>query len=647
MTQRPLSVSLAQFNSAYGGKLYFPFSVGLIRAHAEGAAASRDRVAFLPLEYELLDVAETAARMAAADVAGFSSYSWNWRKSLAVAEALSAINPACLVVLGGPSVPDEIDGFFAAHPFVDVLCHGEGEATFADLLDAVAAGHAISGIPGTTARDRATGAVQAAPRRPRFKILDAIPSPYLSGVFDPLLAARPDMEWMALWETNRGCPYSCTFCEWGGADTTKLRRFDMARLEAEIRWFADKRIGWIFGCDANFGILDRDADIAERLAAAKEAHGYPKEFRVCYTKNANRRILDVAGRLEAAGMAKGVSVSMQSLNADTLEKVKRVNIGSGDFAELQREFLARGIATFTELILALPGETHDSFADGLERLLEMGQHSGINIYNCSILPNSEMARPDYQRTHGIQSVEIPVFQPHSTPGQGGPVERERIAVATASLPVADWRRVQRFAWAVQCFHLLGLLQSVALFLRHAAGVGYRAFYEACIADGLEKPASQIGRELRRLDGVLDNVLAGAGFDQVVEGFGDITWPHEEAAYLRLAEDRDAFYAENRVLVDGLAGGTVEPELLNDLFRYQAARAKHYDAKGGFELALGWPLHEYVEGCRLGVPPKLKPAATRYWVRVSPEMAGDKARFAQDVVWFGRKGGQYLYPVEPR
>jgi hypothetical protein len=308
------------------------------------------------------------------------------------------------------------------------------------------------------------------------------------------------------------------------------------------------------------------------------------------------------------------------------------------------------LATFTEIIMALPGETYESFAAGLETLLDCGQHSGINIYNCSILPNSEMALPEYQKEHGIRTVEIPVFQPHSSPPKTGTqvIEREHIAIATDSLPLGDWRRVQRFAWAVQCFHLLGLLQTVALALGHAFGVGYRDFYESLIARGLAGPDSLLGRELAHLDAVLDNVLAGKGFDQYLDGFGDLTWPPEEASFLRLAEGRNAFFEEAHAWARDLLesrGVAAEDGLLEDLFAYQRAVIKHYAPAADYEISLTWPWPDYVAACRLGKPGPLVRQAARYRVRVAPLLAGDRERFAREVVWFGRKGGCYLYDVE--
>ena len=63
-------------------------------------------------------------------------------------------------------------------------------------------------------------------RRPQtFRDLDEIPSPFLEGAFDSIMAANPQESWIGLWETNRGCPFRCTFCDWGSATAAKVTKF--------------------------------------------------------------------------------------------------------------------------------------------------------------------------------------------------------------------------------------------------------------------------------------------------------------------------------------------------------------------------------------------------------------------------------------
>ena len=75
------------------------------------------------------------------------------------------------------------------------------------------------------------------------------------------MKANPNESWIGLWETNqRACPFRCTFCDWGSATAAKVTKFGDERLFAEVDWFAEKKIEYIFCCDANFGIQKRDVD---------------------------------------------------------------------------------------------------------------------------------------------------------------------------------------------------------------------------------------------------------------------------------------------------------------------------------------------------------------------------------------------------
>jgi len=100
------------------------------------------------------------------------------------------------------------------------------------------------------------------------------------------MQVNPNEKWLILWETNRGCPFQCTFCDWGSAIAAKVSQFDLERLLKEVDWFADKKIEFIFTCDANYGMLARDYDITKYVADTKQRLGYPKALSVQNTRMA-------------------------------------------------------------------------------------------------------------------------------------------------------------------------------------------------------------------------------------------------------------------------------------------------------------------------------------------------------------------------
>ena len=99
----------------------------------------------------------------------------------------------------------------------------------------------------------------------RITDLSILPSPYTTGVFDDILKTNPDF-WQATVESNRGCPFSCTFCDWGSLTNSKIKLFPLEKLEAELKWFKEHKVTYLYLTDGNFGIFkDRDLGIAHMI----------------------------------------------------------------------------------------------------------------------------------------------------------------------------------------------------------------------------------------------------------------------------------------------------------------------------------------------------------------------------------------------
>ncbi|MBI3724388.1 cobalamin B12-binding domain-containing protein, partial [bacterium] len=258
-----LKVGLVQINNSFSGQNYLPYSVGILQAYAQKNLADPERFEFLLPLYKRTPVDDAVSRLLGADIVFFSTYVWNIRLSLEVARRLKLARPSTITVMGGPQVPNRADEFLAKNPFVDIAAHGEGEMIFASILENAPA-RTFGLVPSITYRKE--GELQATARLDRIKQLASVPSPYLDGVFEPLMRANPDEKWIVLWETNRGCPFSCTFRDWGSAIASKVFPFDMERLAREVEWFAERRIEFVFCADANFGILPRDPDIVKPVA---------------------------------------------------------------------------------------------------------------------------------------------------------------------------------------------------------------------------------------------------------------------------------------------------------------------------------------------------------------------------------------------
>ncbi|WP_437751023.1 B12-binding domain-containing radical SAM protein [Sorangium sp. So ce1389] len=391
-----------------------PLAIGAILAHArsyEGGALS-DAYHFIPELFVTPAALRDAVLEHGPGVVLFSDYAWTLKSHLCISKMLKAASPEFVTVHGGPSVPahaEELSRFLAQHDHIDVAVRGEGELTTAELLKALASSpgrpaaglHRLREVAGLTFRDPAseTGLTRTADR-PRAVDVNIFPSAYLSGSFD---GCRKDQLVAAVLETNRGCPYGCTFCDWGSATLQKIRTFDLERVRGEIAWIAAHRIPIIWCADANFGILERDVEIARMVADARRRHGFPRQLLVSYAKNATARLAEIVRILRDADVAAEGVLSMQTTDEATLSIVRRSNIKTRKYDELVDVFRDLKLPVTTDLMTGLPGSTVDSFAGDLQHCIDRAVPA--RVFHAQVLPNSPMAEPAYREKYRIETDE--------------------------------------------------------------------------------------------------------------------------------------------------------------------------------------------------------------------------------------------------
>ncbi|MBF0354912.1 MAG: B12-binding domain-containing radical SAM protein [Alphaproteobacteria bacterium] len=645
-----ISVGLAQINNGFSGQQYLPLAVGLLEAYAKRHAALPDRYDFLPHIFSRIPLDEAVAAFDKADVVGFSIYVWNANISLAIAKRLKELRPERLTVLGGPQVPTEPEDFLRSHPWIDVVVHGEGERTFLQLLEAYPSRdwQKISGISYIDG----DGVFHQPPLATRITDLDDIPSPYLEGVFDGLMAAHPDQTWLAMWETNRGCPFSCTFCDWGSATATKVATFPMERVKAELDWMADRKIEFVLCSDANFGILPRDVEIASYAAQVRGRTGYPMALSVQNTKNATERAYATQKILVDAGLSKGVTISVQSVDAQTLDNIKRKNITLQSFEELQRRFVGQGVITYTDFILGLPGETVDSFMDGVSRLIENGQHNRIQFNNLSILPNAEMGDPAYIHRFGLETVPTPIVNMHGVLDDppDGIHEQQQLVIATASMPPADWRKVRVFAFVAALLHFDKLLQLALMVMNREEGLSYRTLFEA-FANESGKNRPLLGNIARFFNSEALRVQKGGAEMIYRADWLNIYWPADEHVFIDLAQNGHLiqFYAEAQDLLLGLCAKEGTRAKIIQAIALNQALLKQPGPLSDFEIDLDFDLPGFHARTLRGETAEIEHRPMRYKIARSAHCWADWDTWMQEVVWYGHRKGAYLYdgaPIEP-
>ncbi|NLD75096.1 MAG: radical SAM protein [Acidimicrobiales bacterium] len=450
-----------------------PLSLGLIvanaKAHRNGAL--EEHYDFVPRWLvQPAKVAEICERPA---MFLFSNYIWNSGANKQLSATIKAASPNSITVHGGPDTPKyeaDVERFFRDNPHVDITVRGEGEATFAEMLDALA-GRAGDGPPDLSPLRDVAGLsfrlgeqIITTPDRDRITDVDSIPSPYLTGLFDSF-AAGPGRA--AMIETNRGCPYGCTFCDWGSATNSRIRKFDIDRVFAEIEWCAQRGFDNISLCDANFGIFERDVAIAEKFAEARRNHGFPLTVGNNYAKNTVKHIKDIIRIFADDGIIAEGIVSLQSLDTDTLNVIRRKNIKVEKYTDLAAQFTANRLPLAVDLMMALPGSTVDSYKHDLQACTDRDVRT--RVHPTTMLTNSPMNDPEYRAEHGI--VALP----------GEYVKR------TNTFDEDDWQHMWELRHVYLLCDLFSVLRQVARYVRSEVGTKEVAFYEKLMLDAYAAP----------------------------------------------------------------------------------------------------------------------------------------------------------------
>lgn len=530
------NVYFCQFSNMLDNNIYLPYSIGIIISYLRADIEISNNYDFKML-YVKEDIDNILKKVIEPKYFFISVYMWNFKYSMQVAKEVKSKYPKCQIILGGHHVPYFDIGFFKKYPYIDLLVHGEGELVCKQILSnkCYLSIHNLS-INKNNKEIRTKKEYNNCD-------LNLIPSAYLTGVFDEIL--QDGYNFTASLETNRGCPFGCKYCDWGSTLTSqkKMRKFDINRVIDEIEWLGKNQIDFVFGTDSNFGIFTRDMVFIDKLIEVKKKYGYPNKFRVCYTKNSDAFVYTINKKLNDFGLSKGATLSFQSLNSNTMKAVGRRNIDIYNFDLLLNKYKADNIPTYTEMILGLPEETYNSFADGLCTLLDSGQHSSIVVYYCQVYPNAYMNTKEYRKKYGLKTIKIPMYPTHTSIESDKNIDEEEIIIGTNTMSSEDWIETCMFSWAIQTFHCLGLCQVISKFLNEKFNISYRVFYESILMFAHNNPDSFIGEEYYKIRDKLEKVRNGEGFKYINRPFGNLNWTFEEGSFLSYIKNKDAFYLE--------------------------------------------------------------------------------------------------------
>ncbi|PKL74442.1 MAG: hypothetical protein CVV27_20490 [Candidatus Melainabacteria bacterium HGW-Melainabacteria-1] len=294
-----------------------------------------------------------------------------------------------------------------------------------------------------------------------------------------------------------------------------------------------------------------------------------------------------------------------------LKNIQRENISLDSYRELQNRFRADGIATYTDILVGLPGETYASFASSLSRVIDEGQHHLIRFYNVSLLPNAEMAQPEYRARHGLETVEILHVEPLA-PTRIDIPETQEIVIATRCLSKPDWVRMRVMAWWAELVYFNRKLLQVPIALLNLAGVPYADTF-CYLVDG-NWPQTQIMSQIRqflchkaRAIQQGDSELCAAQ----IPGQRDMWLTVEEHLVTGLCQTLawNAFFDDAKVIFDELLlrqGKTLPPHVLEEALTLSSCLLQGIILEKPFDLPVSSNFWQVYQGVLSGHPLTLAP-----------------------------------------
>ncbi len=406
------------------------------------------------------------------DVLMLSNYVWNEALSHQFFQIAKQLNPKVLTIMGGPNISLEEERqakYLERHPYLDIYALGEGDFLAHHILQRyLDAGCDITrlgaaGLPSSAFRNPEGQAVVDR-TKPRLKDVEEIPSPWLTGIQDEFF----DGKLAPMIETNRGCPFTCTFCVQGTGFYTKVHNFTVERMKEEIHYIAKRirqfspNMGTLRIADSNYGMFERDIEISGYIGQMQRDYAWPTFIDATTGKNRPDRIIK---SVEQVGGALVLYQAVQSLDEDVLRNVKRQTIKLEAYKALEVHMRGRGLRSVSDLILGLPGESLTTHLRGLHHLLDTNIHQMHN-FQAMMLKGAELETLESRELFKFDTRFRVLPKNFGVYDAQKVFDVEEIIVATDTLPFDDYLTARKWHLVSSVFWNDGWFESVARYVRH-------------------------------------------------------------------------------------------------------------------------------------------------------------------------------------
>jgi len=446
----------------------FPLNVGYIAAHCKKRFGSKIDITL----FKYIDELEETIYENPPDVLGLSNYVWSYRIGLEMFDLVRSQNPHVITVWGGPNFPQDLESqqsFMKNSSNVDFYVPIEGEIGFSNIIEEVLNISELDykkeilfkkPIDGCISRNP-DGSLQFSIPQLRTKELDEIPSPYLTGLMDKFF----DGKLTPMIQTNRGCPFTCTFCVDGADTVNRVNQFGLGRVSSELNYIGEhvtSNIHSLHISDLNFGMYPRDLEICDDIVDIQKKYDYPHRVLSTTGKNKKERIIQAIEKLNGT---MSLTMSVQSMDEQILRNIRRSNISVDQMLALEPTIKKVGLVTESEVILALPGETYQTQISTLKKLLS-AKLDYIQVYTCMLINGSELNTPEQRKKWNFKTKFRILPRDFTTLRNGkNVIETEEVIVGSDTLSFEEYLELRLLSFSIFVTNIGIVYDSLLKFLR--------------------------------------------------------------------------------------------------------------------------------------------------------------------------------------
>ena len=332
----------------------------------------------IPIQLQMTDQDLIAAiKNSGADVFCTSHYLWNHdflNKQLT--RIAPEIKNQVKIISGGPSIDVNADPeFFDKYPYIDYAVFAAGEQAIADILTHLVFDKPMIAFNTSNCawKHPITNKIVVAEYK-FVKMMEISPllhnEQFFSEMVEDFFKKCKHMQFP--YTLTRGCPYSCTFCDWNSGFGNKVSRRKNT-YQQEIDLFHKLRITNIYLADANVGQYEEDVQMVEYFAEKniKENAGFHIGGNFSKLKKENNlKIFHAMGRGNLVN--KTFNISVQDINPEILKNIDRPDVGWDVHVAMADELRQSypHIIVKAQLINCLPGQTVSSWRETISQVVQ-------------------------------------------------------------------------------------------------------------------------------------------------------------------------------------------------------------------------------------------------------------------------------------